>query len=63
MSGVALVKGSGMRWWSRFWKDEFGGTAIEYSVVAVIISIAGVGALALIGPSVQQMFVDASGGF
>ena len=47
----------------QFLADEFGGTAIEYSLVAVIISIAGIGALALIGPAVMQMFTDAGSPF
>lgn len=52
-----------MKWMREFWSDEFGGTAIEYSVVAVIISIAGVAALTIIGPAVMGMFTDASAPF
>lgn len=52
-----------MSWMQKFWSDEFGGTAIEYSIVAVIISIAGVGALIVIGPSVAAMFTDAGSPF
>jgi Flp pilus assembly pilin Flp len=47
----------------RFLKCEFGGTAIEYSLIAVLISIAGVAALMLIGPAVFAMFTDAGGAF
>ena len=47
----------------KFLACEHGGTAIEYSLVAVIISIAGVAALALIGPAVMNMFTDAGGAF
>ena len=48
------------RFFHRFLKDEAGGTAIEYSLIAVIISIAGIGALIAIGPDVMAMFQDAS---
>ena len=47
----------------RFLRCEHGGSAIEYSLVAAIISIAGVAALALIGPAVMTMFTDAGGAF
>jgi len=47
----------------KFLDCEHGGTAIEYSLVAVIISIAGVAALALIGPAVMNMFTDAGSAF
>ena len=47
----------------RFSKDEAGSTAVEYSIIAVIISIAAVGALAIIGPTVMGMFADAAAGF
>lgn len=47
----------------RFWADEFGGTAIEYSVIAVLVSIAGIGALIVIGPAIMAMFTDAGAPF
>ena len=46
-----------------FLRDTRGATAIEYSLIAVIISIAGVGALSLIGPAVMAMFADAGSAF
>ena len=51
------------RFLNRFSKDEAGSTAVEYSIIAVIISIAAVGALAIIGPTVMGMFADAAAGF
>jgi Flp pilus assembly pilin Flp len=44
-------------------RDTRGATAVEYSIIAVIISIAGVGVLVLIGPAVMQMFSDAGSAF
>lgn len=52
-----------MSWMTKFWSDDHGGTAIEYSVIAVIVSIAGTGALVVIGPAVMAMFNDAGGAF
>jgi Flp pilus assembly pilin Flp len=43
--------------------DECGSTAVEYSIIAVIVSIAAVGALAIIGPGVMAMFSDAGAPF
>jgi Flp pilus assembly pilin Flp len=43
----------------RFADDEQGSTAVEYSIIAVLISIVGVGALMIIGPAVSEMFSDA----
>ena len=57
------VTGSVRRFLDRFAKDEAGSTAVEYSIIAVIISIAAVGALAIIGPTVMGMFADAAAGF
>ena len=51
------------RFFNGFIKDEAGSTAVEYSIIAVIISIAAVGALAIIGPTVMGMFADAAAGF
>ncbi|MBO6797414.1 Flp family type IVb pilin [Maricaulis sp.] len=47
----------------KFLACEHGGSAIEYSLIAVLISIAGVAALMLIGPAVMTMFTDAGGAF
>ncbi|MBL4670557.1 MAG: Flp family type IVb pilin [Flavobacteriales bacterium] len=48
---------------SRYLKDESGSTAVEYSIIAVLISIIGVGALMIIGPAVMEMFNDAGAPF
>jgi pilus assembly protein Flp/PilA len=44
-------------------KDERGATAIEYSLIAVGISIAAIAALASIGPSLNTMFGKVAAGF
>ncbi|WP_300528315.1 Flp family type IVb pilin [Maricaulis sp.] len=46
-----------------FLADTRGSTAVEYSIIAVIISIAGIGALMIIGPAVMGMFTDAQAPF
>jgi Flp pilus assembly pilin Flp len=52
-----------MSWLNRFWTDERGSTAIEYSIIAVVVSIVGIGALIIIGPAVAGMFSDAGAPF
>ncbi|ANF55642.1 pilus assembly protein [Brevundimonas naejangsanensis] len=46
---------------NRFAKDESGATAIEYGLIAALISVVIIGALMTIGPKVKGMFdkVDA----
>jgi len=39
-----------------FAQDESGATAIEYTLIATIISIVIVGSLSIIGTKVQAMF-------
>ena len=39
-----------------FARDECGSTAIEYALIATIISIVVVGALSLIGSHIKAMF-------
>lgn len=41
---------------NRFAKDESGATAIEYGLIAALISVVIIGALALIGPKVAGLF-------
>ncbi|RIJ64744.1 MULTISPECIES: Flp family type IVb pilin [Brevundimonas] len=41
---------------NRFAKDESGATAIEYGLIAALISVVIIGALVAIGPKVQAMF-------
>lgn len=43
----------------RFLRDRRGATAIEYSIIAVLVSIAGIAALMLLGPALVNMFNDA----
>jgi len=39
-----------------FWKDDSGATAIEYSIIVLLISVAAVYAFGLIGVSVTDIF-------
>ncbi len=41
---------------NRFAKDESGATAIEYGLIAALISVVIIGALIKIGPKVADMF-------
>ena len=41
---------------NRFAKDESGATAIEYGLIAALISVVIIGALVAIGPKVSGMF-------
>jgi pilus assembly protein Flp/PilA len=41
---------------NRFAKDESGATAIEYGLIAALISVVIIGALMAIGPKVAGMF-------
>lgn len=41
---------------NRFAKDESGATAIEYGLIAALISVVIIGALITIGPKVAGMF-------
>lgn len=43
--------------------DESGATSIEYSIIAVLISIGVIAALILIGPQVVAMLTDAGAAF
>ena len=37
-------------------KDESGATAIEYGLIAALVSVAAIGALTAMGSSLQEMF-------
>ena len=39
-----------------FMKDESGATAIEYGLIAALVSVAAVGALTAVGTSLDTMF-------
>lgn len=41
---------------TRFAKDESGATAIEYGLIAALISVVIIGALSLIGTSLNTKF-------
>jgi pilus assembly protein Flp/PilA len=40
----------------RFAKDEDGATAIEYGLIAALVSVAAIGALTAMGSSLSAMF-------
>jgi pilus assembly protein Flp/PilA len=39
-----------------FFKDESGATAIEYGLIAALVSVAAIGALGLMGDALSQIF-------
>ena len=41
---------------SRFLKDDSGATAIEYGLIAALVSVAAIGALTAMGQSPSTMF-------
>jgi pilus assembly protein Flp/PilA len=43
-----------------FVKDESGATAIEYGLIAALVSVAGIAALTAMGSSLRQMFETVS---
>ncbi len=42
-------------------KDESGATAIDYGLIAALVSVAAIGALTAMGNSLNQMFTTVSG--
>jgi len=42
-------------------RDENGATSIEYAAIASLVSVAAIGAIALIGASVQGLFATVPG--
>lgn len=38
------------------WRDESGATAIEYGLIAALVSVAIIGALAALGDSLETVF-------
>ena len=42
-------------------KDESGATAIEYGLIAALVSVAAIGALTAMGTSLDAMFTAVSG--
>ena len=43
---------------SRFWRDESGATAIEYGLIAALVSIVAITALRTIGGNLNRTFVS-----
>lgn len=41
---------------SRFFKDESGATAIEYGLIAALIAVVIIGAVTLLGESLETTF-------
>lgn len=41
-------------------KDESGATAIEYGLIAALVSVAAIGALTAMGSSLESMFTEVS---
>lgn len=39
-----------------FWRDETGATAIEYGLIAGLVSVAAIAALSAMGGSLQTIF-------
>lgn len=44
----------------RFMKDESGATAIEYGLIAALVSVAAIVALKAMGASLSSMFTNVS---
>jgi pilus assembly protein Flp/PilA len=45
---------------NKFLNDESGATAIEYGLIAALVSVAAVGALSAMGGSLTSMFTKVS---
>jgi pilus assembly protein Flp/PilA len=46
-----------------FFRDERGATAIEYALIAVLMSIALIAGATALGPEIARLFETASNGF
>ncbi len=42
----------------KFFKDESGATAIEYGLLAALISVVGITAMTLVGTQLQRIFEE-----
>ena len=49
-----------IRLFKNFATDEDGATAIEYGLIAALVSVAAIGALATMGDSLETMFSTVS---
>ena len=45
---------------SQFFKDESGATAIEYGLIAALVSVAAIAALTSMGDSLSSLFFSVS---
>jgi pilus assembly protein Flp/PilA len=45
---------------ARFLKDDSGATAIEYGLIAALVSVAAIGALTALGTNLTNMFTTVS---
>ena len=45
---------------ARFLKDDSGATAIEYGLIAALVSVAAIGALTALGTSLSNLFTSVS---
>ena len=50
-----------MTLFKQFMKDEDGATAIEYGLIAALISVAAIGAMTTLGSSLDTLFTTVSG--
>jgi len=46
---------------ARFAKDESGATAIEYGLIAALISVAAIAAMTTVGTNLASMFTTVAG--
>jgi pilus assembly protein Flp/PilA len=46
---------------ARFWSDESGATAIEYGLLAALISVVIIGAVKVVGTKLNSTFTSISG--
>ena len=49
------------RFFTRFMNDESGATAIEYGLIAALISVAIIGAVTAVGGKLDATFTSVSG--
>jgi pilus assembly protein Flp/PilA len=49
-----------LKTFQNFYDDESGATAIEYGLIAALVSVAAIGALQLMGDSLQTIFTIVS---
>ncbi|OZI30483.1 Flp family type IVb pilin [Bordetella genomosp. 10] len=44
----------------RFWQDEEGATAIEYGLIAGLVSVVIIAGLTVLGPNLKDLFTTVS---